>query len=164
VIPDERLVDHHVAHVSVPARRPRGYPESVMGNSERSFAYPRNPWAVVVELFLSRTAMSPRVARRAVADALQDTFSQDVVDRARVLVSELVTNTLQHGQGAPFLCIEHGPRRVRVEVGDDGPALAGMTSGRFGVRLLEAFADSWGIESTRGDGKKVWFELIEPPS
>jgi len=117
-------------------------------------------------LFLARDPSSVRHARRVVVSELQNDCSEDVVDRARVLVSELVTNALVHGQGTVFLCIVRGRRRVRAEVGDDGPPLSGLVAdegGGFGARLLEKLADAWGIESTRGDGKKVWFEIAEPP-
>jgi anti-sigma regulatory factor (Ser/Thr protein kinase) len=117
-----------------------------------------------VELFLQRDARSVGVARRAIESLLAAAdFDRDIVDAARVLVSELVTNALQHGQGTPLLCMHHGTHRVRIEVADDGPTLIALdaddgTTG-YGLRLLEAFATRWGIESTRADGKKVWFEL-----
>jgi anti-sigma regulatory factor (Ser/Thr protein kinase) len=82
-----------------------------------------------------------------------------------VLVSELVTNALQHGQGAPFVCVEHGRRRVRIEVADDGPTLETLDPrpdrNGTGLMLLERIAHRWGIESHREDGKKVWFELLD---
>jgi anti-sigma regulatory factor (Ser/Thr protein kinase) len=118
-----------------------------------------------VELFLTRDPASVGRARHTVERELRDAcFADDVVDAARVLVSELVTNALQHGQGAPFLCVEHGRRKVRVEVGDDGPTLELLDhpeSGGFGLKLLDAFASRWGLQSTREDGKKVWFELVD---
>jgi serine/threonine-protein kinase RsbW len=121
----------------------------------------------VVELFLQRDPTSVRAARRAVHDVLARTFSTQLVENATALVSELVTNAIVHGQGMVFVCVEFGHRRVRVEVGDDGPPLEGLDdpAGRgFGARLLEMLADRWGIESHRDDGKKVWFELLATTS
>jgi anti-sigma regulatory factor (Ser/Thr protein kinase) len=120
-----------------------------------------------VQLFLSRDPTAVRTARHAVASELDRAFGDDVIDRARVLVSELVTNALLHGRGAPFLCVEHGARRVRVEVGDDGPVVAGFKpsmNGRGGLGgvFLDKMADRWGIEPSGREGKKVWFEISEP--
>jgi anti-sigma regulatory factor (Ser/Thr protein kinase) len=114
-----------------------------------------------VEVFLERAAASIAEARRVVTDRLTGHFPTELIERAQVLVTEMVTNVLVHGQGAPMLCVEYGPRRVRIDVADDGPHIDVLEArdGGLGVRLLEAWADRWGVESVRGDGKKVWFEL-----
>jgi anti-sigma regulatory factor (Ser/Thr protein kinase) len=114
-----------------------------------------------VELFFDRDASSVAGARAAVVDELAGHFSDELVDRGELLVSELMANALRHGQGPPYLCVHREPSHVRVEVGDDGPTLEALdTSGPgYGLRILEAFADRWGLESAHDDGKKVWFEL-----
>jgi anti-sigma regulatory factor (Ser/Thr protein kinase) len=119
-----------------------------------------------VELFLARHPSSVGQARKIVRAELDRLYDGEIVENAMILVSELVTNAILHGQGTVFLCVAQGRHRVRVEVGDDGPPLAGLRDGngrqRFGIRFLERLADRWGVESTGDDGKKVWFELVDP--
>ncbi|MET8700205.1 ATP-binding protein [Kitasatospora sp. NPDC004723] len=91
----------------------------------------------------------------------------ELADTAELLTSELVTNALQHtGQGAVFDAVLTGDQRLRIEVQDGTARLPGRrrdpdaeyaTSGR-GLLLVEALADSWGVQ-LRGDGKVTWFEL-----
>jgi anti-sigma regulatory factor (Ser/Thr protein kinase) len=89
----------------------------------------------------------------------------------RLLVSELVTNSVLHGGAGPEervrLRVERPNRFVRVEVWDDGPGWGervGATAlesaerpGGWGLVLVGALADRWGLE--RGRSTCVWFEL-----
>jgi len=53
---------------------------------------------------------------------------------------------------------------VLVEVHDDGPAtdlVYRAVENGFGVRLVDELADSWGVRSSRGEGKTMWFELLD---
>ncbi|WP_254802451.1 ATP-binding protein [Kitasatospora sp. SUK 42] len=94
----------------------------------------------------------------------------ELSDTAELLSSELVTNALQHtGKGAVFDAVLGSDHRLRVEVQDGASRLPGRrrdpeaeyaTSGR-GLMLVEALADSWGVQ-LRGDGKVTWFELVLP--
>lgn len=92
----------------------------------------------------------------------------ELADTAELLSSELVTNALLHtGQGAVFDAVLTADLRLRIEVQDSVTRLPGRrrgadaeyaTSGR-GLLLVEALADSWGVQ-LRGDGKVTWFELV----
>lgn len=94
----------------------------------------------------------------------------ELSDTAELLSSELVTNALLHtGKGAVFDAVLGSDSRLRVEVQDGASRLPGRrrapeaeyaTSGR-GLTLVEALADSWGVQ-LRGDGKVTWFELALP--
>ncbi|MEV6977206.1 ATP-binding protein [Kitasatospora sp. NPDC093806] len=96
----------------------------------------------------------------------------ELADTAELLSSELVTNALQHtGQGAIFDAVLSSDLRLRIEVQDGAARLPGRrrdpdaeyaTSGR-GLMLVEALADSWGVQ-LRGDGKVTWFELTSVPA
>jgi hypothetical protein len=95
----------------------------------------------------------------------------DVGFRARVAVSELVANSVEHAAGTAsdrvgLSVFRPGPV-IRVEVRDRGGRFDGApravpgraTSGR-GLRLVDALVDRWGVEHE--DGNLVWFEIDEP--
>ena len=89
--------------------------------------------------------------------------------RLALLLSELVTNAIQHGGAGPHETIQvrlaSTPQRVRVEVHDPGargevPAdrLEAETGG-YGLLLVDRLADGWGRERADGGGSLAWFEL-----
>ncbi len=96
-------------------------------------------------------------------------LSTSLVETAQLLVSELVTNALDHGQGAVGLSISRRGDVLRVEVSDasKGPVAQVLRadfedgSGR-GLFLLAALASSWGREPVSDARSTVWFEL-DPP-
>jgi anti-sigma regulatory factor (Ser/Thr protein kinase) len=118
-----------------------------------------------------RLACDPAVvaeARRAVA-RFEHGVSETVIESARLLVTELVTNSLLHGiaegDGWIDVVIERKARCLRIEVAD--PASAGRrpvlrnvdptsTSG-WGLQLVDRLASDWGIET--GSGTCVWCEI-----
>ncbi|MFE1960501.1 SpoIIE family protein phosphatase [Streptomyces sp. NPDC059479] len=111
-------------------------------------------------------ALDPREvsrARRMVRERLLGWSLPDAVEAAELMVSELVTNVMNHTRSRRV-----GLRLVRTdallcEVTDDEPAPAtllnagqGDESGR-GLRVVSALAREWGTSST-AHGKTVWFE------
>jgi two-component sensor histidine kinase len=90
-----------------------------------------------------------------------------VLDIARVLVSELVTNAVIHGRSSPRLDVGATTSgALFVGVGDDDSCCPAVQdddddslSGR-GLRLLDALASRWGVRPDP-PGKVVWFELDE---
>ena len=111
-----------------------------------------------------RTPSSPSEARRFVREIAEQYGSQDLEQRADLLVSELVTNAVQHSSKRVAVGVDLDVHRLRVEVSDDGQDMPrveheGVWSehGR-GLRLVEAISDAWGVAPQRG-GKRVWFEL-----
>ncbi|WP_082526930.1 SpoIIE family protein phosphatase [Kitasatospora sp. MBT63] len=86
----------------------------------------------------------------------------DLVDNARLLVSEVLTNAVRHGRGPVRLQIRRTTREVTVEVVDDCPTLPqprmaadDEESGR-GLLLVDSLADDWGVRPT-DEGKTTWF-------
>ncbi|WP_181799530.1 ATP-binding SpoIIE family protein phosphatase [Kitasatospora acidiphila] len=102
-------------------------------------------------------------------DALRRWGVAELIDTAELLASELVTNAIRHtDRDAMFtarLYREDGREpRLRIEVEDESDLWPKRrtpgeqaSSGR-GLMLVEALADSWGVEP-RGSGKRMWFEL-----
>ncbi len=103
-------------------------------------------------------------ARRFVDGALEAWKRSEFAERARLLVSELVTNAVLHA-GTPLdVVVRLRTDRLRVEVRDGSSRLperkhyaVSASTGR-GLLLVEALATAWGTEEA-GDGKVVWFEL-----
>ena len=88
--------------------------------------------------------------------------------RLALLLSELVTNAIQHGGAGPHETIEvrlsSTRQRVRVEVRDPGstsprPRDRLDKGGGYGLLLVDHLADGWGREETDAGGSLAWFEL-----
>jgi hypothetical protein len=85
------------------------------------------------------------------------------LDRAKLAVSELTTNSVRHGQGDITLRADLDDSRLRVEVIDEGPGFARPPRvtdpeqvGGWGLDLVEGASTRWGI----ADGApRVWFEI-----
>ena len=115
-------------------------------------------------LDIARDDRAPLQARLAL-DELEPDVDADVLEDARLLVSELVTNSVRHGRGESVrLVIDVVSRqRVRCEVVDDGSGFLPLArpvgvkeDGGFGLYLVERLSDSWGV---REGSTHVWFEL-----
>lgn len=103
-------------------------------------------------------------ARRFVADVLLDSgLADDVVEDAVLLTSEAVTDSLAHWGGAlDFVVIaEHSMARVEVHhVSEDGaapPFLLEVSTER--LRVIDAVAEAWSIETCPDHDRCLWFEL-----
>jgi serine/threonine-protein kinase RsbW len=104
---------------------------------------------------------------RRIVDGLYADLGDELHGTTRLLVSELVTNAVQHSNmphGVIHLAISVDPSLLRVEVRDEGEgfeAAAGRPShpdGGFGLRLLNALSDRWN-NRPMGDGGRVRFEI-----
>lgn len=122
-------------------------------------------------LRLAATVESVRAARHAV-DAIDQLNDHDeAAFNTRLLVTELVGNSVRHAGLEPAdiitLDMEIRSRSVRVEVRDPGPGFTRPsfsadppigTSGR-GLYLVDALADRWGVSRTPAGEARVWFEI-----
>jgi len=120
-----------------------------------------------------RLACDPAVvaeARRAVT-RFEAGVPETVIESARLLVSELVTNAVRHANLAAgdviLLVIDMGDRTLRVEVHDPGggfvptaPAPDPARPSGWGLYLVGQLADRWGVDSD--ERTLVWFELDRP--
>jgi anti-sigma regulatory factor (Ser/Thr protein kinase) len=115
-------------------------------------------------LELPATTLSPRSARRFVAATLPRWGAVGAVERAELIVSELVTNVIRHPSTACRLVLAQNDGRLRIEVVDFGAGGAirrhpqiDEVNGR-GLLLVEAMADRWGAVRD-GDEHTVWCEI-----
>jgi anti-sigma regulatory factor (Ser/Thr protein kinase) len=125
-----------------------------------------------------RLQAGPTAARRA-RDALvglRDGISPGPFEDVRLLVSELVTNSIRHAGLGPDAWIDlrakATPNHFRVEVSDSGPGfqyreqpLSMYQTSGWGLYLVERIADRWGVDRD-GSRTTVWFEmdLLKPAS
>ncbi|MER6344924.1 SpoIIE family protein phosphatase [Streptomyces sp. NPDC001595] len=110
------------------------------------------------------------VARQQLRELLHDWASDDQVDSAVLLLSEMLTNVLVHTDTDALLVAEitgeGRDRRMRVEVTDASDDLphkrrpGELASSGRGLMLIELLAHAWGVDP-RGEGKSTWFELYE---
>lgn len=105
-------------------------------------------------------------ARHASARLLNG-FSDRSRSGAMLIVSELVTNAIKHGPGGPVtLRMQRHDGAVRGEVTDQGNGRIEVRqdrepgSGGFGLGLVDALSDRWGLDSADA---RVWFELRDRP-
>jgi anti-sigma regulatory factor (Ser/Thr protein kinase) len=108
-------------------------------------------------------------AARLALSELDELVDESLAFDIRLLVSELVTNSVRHAEIGPEDSIKLGvvvdDGNVRVEVVDDGPGFdppeatddAAETRDRgWGLFFVTQLADRWGVDR---DGGRVWFEI-----
>jgi anti-sigma regulatory factor (Ser/Thr protein kinase) len=113
---------------------------------------------------IPRNRAAPAIARRAV-ERLAGRVAADLLPDIKLLVCELITNSVKYGAEGPVtLQIDtRGPRHVRVGVLDQGngfePRLRDRPvteAGGWGLHLVQRLSDRWGVK----DGvTHVWFEI-----
>ncbi len=119
------------------------------------------------EVRLPHTPEAVPRARRAL-ERVDGSVDDLTMRNAKLLVSELVTNSVRHvptGMTEDIvLVIARAEGRLRVEVLDHGPGFAfrprvpGQDPGSgWGLHMLSTIASRWGVETDAG--ARVWFEL-----
>jgi anti-sigma regulatory factor (Ser/Thr protein kinase) len=119
---------------------------------------------MTVELEPGATAAGEARAALSVLDGRVDAGALDDV---RLLVSELVTNSVRHA-GAERelvrLAVTTRGRTMRVEVSDGGNGFEPRErtapkdqEGGWGLHLVDRLADRWGVQT--GRRARVWFEI-----
>jgi Anti-sigma regulatory factor (Ser/Thr protein kinase) len=115
---------------------------------------------------LSGSLTAAAEARRKL-EPFQSVLGSRRLEDVRLLVNEMVTNSLRHADALKTgigLKVEATAGVLRVEVTDQGPGFdpevspptAEQTSGR-GLFLVQALSDRWGV--IRSGGTMVWAEI-----
>ena len=86
-----------------------------------------------------------------------------VVDDVALVVTELVTNAVLHGDPPIDLDLSTSSGKVRGEVSDGSTVLPKHVvnpdeRGGFGLRIVDSRTECWGVVSHES-GKSVWFEI-----
>jgi anti-sigma regulatory factor (Ser/Thr protein kinase) len=116
---------------------------------------------LTVDIARDRTA--PAAARQAVEGF--DAISPDVVPDVKLLVSELITNSVKYGgDGLVTLILRsEAPEHVHVEVVDQGSGFVPVARARpktepggWGLHMVETLTERWGVHE---GSTHVWFEI-----
>ena len=113
-------------------------------------------------------AHAPAAARRAL-DSVAAELSAEQLSDARILVNELVTNSVRHASpGAIELSVELTSTHLVIAVTDAGAveapvivlegADAEMPHG-WGLRLVESLSEAWGVRDDAPGRRTVWCEV-----
>ena len=108
-------------------------------------------------------------ARQALED-LRNQIDDDLLERSRLAITEVVTNCIKHAQlrSAQLIEVEVWvlPEMVRIEITDPGPGFdpvdAGrdpdnLASGGWGLLLVDQLTDRWGVDLSHST--RVWLEF-----
>ncbi len=114
--------------------------------------------------------MAPRLARNAVS-GLREEVPSELLDDVRLVITELVTNSILHGHAGPSdevrVRIRIDGSTVTLEVEDPGPGTPARPepredqTGGWGLMLVDRLADRWGVR--QGPPASVWAELRPGP-
>jgi anti-sigma regulatory factor (Ser/Thr protein kinase) len=112
---------------------------------------------------LPRTPRAAFLARRALDD-LEGSVDSGVLPDVRLLVSELVTNSVKYGGEGPVrLEVQAGDESVRAEIIDQGVGFTPKVRdddldrvGGWGLHLTEHLTSRWGAYE---GSTHVWFEI-----
>ncbi|GGN09116.1 hypothetical protein GCM10010109_18210 [Actinoplanes campanulatus] len=139
----------------------------------------RRPLTDQIHLRLHPEPVAPAAAREVVAAACREWAMEPLLPSARLVVSELVANAVEHaGTRIDFVVTRLGPLRrgaahgasqLRVAVYDGDPRQPHLTSHGlpsgcgsgergYGLRIVDAFVRAWGTLPTP-TGKVVWAVL-----
>lgn len=117
---------------------------------------------------LVHDARAPAAARRALHSVAEELSAEQLSD-ARILVNELVTNSVRHARpGAIELMLDLTPSHLVIAVTDAGatavPVIvhggedAAVPHG-WGLRLVESLCESWGVRDDAPGRRTVWCEV-----
>jgi anti-sigma regulatory factor (Ser/Thr protein kinase)/anti-anti-sigma regulatory factor len=99
------------------------------------------------------------------ADAQERAALDELIDRAVLLASELVTNAVLHGGGDVSLRMELQGERLHLAVADQSPwqlrlaSPAAVAEQGRGLLVVERLATAWGVSHQPEGGKVVWCVL-----
>jgi anti-sigma regulatory factor (Ser/Thr protein kinase) len=103
-------------------------------------------------------------------DPLGGAVDQSELNVLRLLVTELLTNSVRHAETEAYIAldVEIYPNSVRVVVSDRGPGFQPEKAprphsdrpGGWGLCLVDRLSDRWGV--SLGERTSVWFEMNRP--
>lgn len=128
-----------------------------------SHAAPLEMRRLARQIELPRGPAAGSHARRILREDLSGAMSDEALDDALMVVSELVNNAVVHGSGAVVLKTRLCAEGLRVEVIDEGTGNAAAIrdqgegdGGGWGLRVVDALSTRWGAhEGTT----HVWADL-----
>jgi anti-sigma regulatory factor (Ser/Thr protein kinase) len=143
---------------------------ATMPEARASVADRRPPVSDLMQLRLPPDLESPSAARNLVGDACQAWQLPDLLHPGRLVLSELVTNAVEHAGTEILVTVSRRGTGMHLSVHDGSPQLprllqpAPMIPGAplddrgQGLRIVHAGSAAWGSMPAR-DGKVVWATL-----
>jgi anti-sigma regulatory factor (Ser/Thr protein kinase) len=117
------------------------------------------------EIVLPASVHAPSIAREFLSEALCSLHGSAVLDDAKLLTSETITNAVLYGGPPIVLAVECSETTMEVRVRDGSPNMPRRRHpdefaqhGR-GMLLVDVLSDAWGVDTTEATGKEVWFRL-----
>jgi anti-sigma regulatory factor (Ser/Thr protein kinase) len=128
----------------------------------------RDDFGELAEVALPARLSAPGAARIVVAGCLLGLVGRRTLEDAKLLITELVTNSLLHGEldrrDTVLVRIYIAADALRLEVENSGTAGAVAANGPdpqagrgFGLEILERLVSHWGVR--RDQGTTVWCEM-----
>lgn len=112
-----------------------------------------------ITLRVEPSTQAPRVSRSHLGELRHALGSR--FDDVEMVLSELVTNSVRHGNGSGEISVEVGvsDATIRVQVTDQGPCFAkeDPRGEGMGLTIVDKIAERWGVE--RDTGCTVWVEI-----
>ena len=128
--------------------------------AQAATALRHSPRLLLSSTHLPATVDAPAAARAVVGAALTRWQAPGIVEGARWVVSELVTNAVVHARTDMTVRVSLSGRRVGLSVADRGKAGAVRLDGEsWGLRVVGQLARTWGVLPRLGDGSVVWVVL-----
>jgi hypothetical protein len=119
-----------------------------------------SPRLLLASTQLPPTVDAPAAARAFVAAALTRWQAAGIVEGARWVVSELVTNAVVHARTDMTVRVSLSGRRVGLSVSDRGrEGRVHLDGDSWGLRVVGQLARTWGVLPRLGDGSTVWVVL-----
>jgi anti-sigma regulatory factor (Ser/Thr protein kinase) len=121
-----------------------------------------------IDLILTPDSEAVMAARHSL-DRLEGDLPPEKLEHVRLVVSELMTNSVRHAGLSPdehiLLAVVISDGSVRGRVCDSGPGFEKPSeprprtdlSGGWGLPIVESISDRWGVE--RNGCACVWFEI-----
>jgi anti-sigma regulatory factor (Ser/Thr protein kinase) len=135
------------------------------GHSQHSVQPPQR-----VDCAIEGDKFAPVAARRVFDDFVNGQLDDRRRTAARLLITELVTNSVRHAntgaQGSIGVGLRWSNSALHVSVTDDGPGFdpdsatkpaGGRRYRGRGLLMVDALADRWGVD--RAGATRVWFEI-----
>lgn len=117
------------------------------------------------EIALPASVHAPAIARNFLSEMLCALHGRAVLDDAKLLTSETITNAVLYGGPPIILAVECSETAMEVRVRDGSPEMPRRRHpdeyaqhGR-GMLLVDVLSDAWGVDTAEPSGKEVWFRL-----
>jgi hypothetical protein len=139
-----------------------------LGTMRALAAHARSPGldTDITETQLPLNARAAAIARAIVVEFLRERVPYGLLDRAKLVVSELIAESL--GETATpldrfvMLRVERSPTVVKLELDDPerGADVVGLQDpGWFGQQVMQAVSEAWGGERAPLGGTRTWARL-----